>query len=147
MLDGLDHRRLFVHGRDDAQRLGPAVAQNLQLQRLAGVCADLLLERTPAVDRLAVDGDDAVAVPQARLSGRRLRLDVSDLRRELLVRGREDDEVKRNREDQVGRRTGESDQAPLPRRLLEKGAPPVLRRDFLVRIVAGELDVSAQRQK
>ena len=63
------------------------------------------------------------------------------------MRRREDDEVKRNREDQVGRRTGESDQAPLPRRLLEERAPPVLRRDFLVRIVAGELDVSAQRQK
>ena len=143
-LDGIG---LLVDRGDDAQGLGAARAQHRHLQRLARLGADLLLQRAPTVDRLAVDGDDPVAVAQARRCGRRLRLDVADLRGQLLVGRSEDDEVEHHREHEIRGGPGESDQAFLPGRLFEEGAAAVLGRDLFVRVVSGELDVSAQRQR
>src|SRR5207248_2762161 len=147
VLDGLDRVGFLVDRRNDAQGLAGVIALHFHGQRLAGVGADLLLQSAPAFDWLAVDADDPVAGTQSRLRRRRLRLDVPHLRGEVLVRRREDDEVQGDREREVRRRPREGDHALLPGRLLEEAPPPILGRHLLVRVVSGELHVSAEREE
>jgi hypothetical protein len=59
----------------------------------------------------------------------------------------EDEEVEHHRENEVGGGPRERDEPFLPRRLLEEAAAAILGRDLLVGVVAGELDVAAERQK
>src|SRR5204862_6194099 len=115
--------------------------------RLAEVGADLVLRPAAAFHRLAVDGEDAIAGAEPGLGGRRLWLDVPDAGGEVLVGRREDHEVEDDGEDEVRRRPGEGDQRLLPGRLLEKPTAAVLGGDLLVRVIAGELDVTAQRKE
>src|SRR5205823_3240102 len=66
---------------------------------------------------------------------------------DVAMRSRVHREIENEGEQEIGCRAGERDRRLLPRRLLEKPAPAILRRKLLEGIVARELDVSAQRQE
>ena len=146
-LDGLGEIGLLDGSRDDDGLEGLRPALDGEARGLPRARPDHLLEGRETVDRLAVDGDDAVAVPEACVGGRRVGLHASDHREHLDVRQHVEEEQDGHREDEVCRWSGYRDGGLAMRRLLQEAPALVFRRQLFERVVPGELHVAAKGQE
>ncbi len=138
---GLERRARPDHGG----AVSPSLV--LEIERLLRRGEDGEHHVLPRVHRLAFDGEHEIARLEARLLGRRSRLDHAHHRRHLtrVARrepGHEHDRHQDDGEDDVGGRAGEEDQDPLPTRPVEVLAGVVA---ALAGVLPREVDVAAQR--
>ena len=123
------------------------VALDLDVDLLAGVRADLLLQHVPVLHRVAVDGEDAVAVRDAGLRRRAARRHAHAHARlvDHGVTAEEEREEDEDRREEVVRERARGDRDDARPERGVRVALRILRVDVLVRVHARDLHVGEER--